>query len=166
MTSPDNATEFCRRLSEAVTVGTDAVEGVLKDLLLHADGRAVGLWRVAGDRLVCLGFAACDDMPEDVEREFRELTASVPLERIDLGIVQATVSREPTIAQRVSPDGRLAGSASWLVRFESESSLSAPFPPDGPPEGVLAVSSREQFDLDTGAGPLLLAIASTLQLPA
>lgn len=82
-------------------------------LLSDLDARAAGYWRVVGDRLEQIVFVGSPSLSEAVAVGFAEATRSVPLERVDLGIVKAAVLGEVEVshASELPPD---AGSGYWL----------------------------------------------------
>jgi hypothetical protein len=86
--------------------------------------RAAGWWRVSGDHLEQVAFAAAD-LPEEVAREFSEATRSVPLDRVDLGVVKAAVTGEVTVS-RVGDVLADTGSGHWLRRFGASRSVAVP----------------------------------------
>lgn len=155
--------ELAARLSAAVEDGA-GIEAVLADVLAELEGRAIGLWRVAGEQLVMLGFAAVADMPADVQRAFRESTGEISLSLVRFGIVKAVVTGEPTVMRAEDAVTSPAGSPGWLLRFDSSSSLSVPVRCDGGIVGVFAVSSRESFDPESGGGARLMSIAEALEM--
>lgn len=118
---------------------------ILSGLLNETAARAVGLWRVTGERLVALGFLAVSDMPTEVSRGFAAATAEVSLSQTGLGIVKAVLSQAPAIALEDPQTTGLPGSASWLVRFEARQSLSLPVIREGNVVGVIAVALPKEF---------------------
>ncbi len=100
---------------------------VLHGLLGRLNARAVGAWRVADDgrTLTQVAFAAAEDMPDDVATAFGSATRSVPLDRLDLGIVRATVSGQIVVVYAEQVSGAV-GSARWLREFGAERSVSLP----------------------------------------
>ena len=102
----------------------DIDEG-LAALRRRLGARAAGAWRVEGDRLVGLAFATTDDMPPEVAGRFRAMSASVPLDLRDLGIVAAALDgrRRVSHAAELPPD---AGSGLWLRAFAADRSVAVP----------------------------------------
>jgi hypothetical protein len=87
--------------------------------------RAAGAWRVEGNRLVGLAFDAAPDMPREVVEGFTGMSASVPLDLAELGIVAAVVEGR----RRVSRTAELlfdVGSAYWLRAFAADRSVAVP----------------------------------------
>ncbi|HEY2156011.1 MAG TPA: hypothetical protein VGH33_10300 [Isosphaeraceae bacterium] len=108
--------------------------------------RAAGAWRVEGDRLVQLAFDAADDMPPDVASAFAAATVFAPLDRRDLGIVEAAVrgERRVSLAANLPAD---AGSGYWLRAFGAGRSIAVPIAAgDGTIVGVVSVALAG-FDL-------------------
>jgi hypothetical protein len=101
-----------------ITAGLTAV-------LNATDARASGLWRVQGDRLILLGFAAAASLESRVARDFAEATRTVPLDRTGLGIVRAWNEGRPVVtwAHEQPAD---AGSGRWLRAFNAERSVAVP----------------------------------------
>lgn len=111
--------------------------GLLLDLLF---ARAAGVWRVESDRLVQVGFSSAATLDPEVARRFAEATLSVPLDRIELGIVGAVARGEVevSIADQLPPD---AGSGYWLRAFGALRSVAVPLRhPDGTVRAVAAVA--------------------------
>lgn len=100
---------------------------VLIGLLDRLDARAAGFWRVADDRrtLEQLAFTSAQDMPDEVAAAFAKATRSVPLDRVDLGIVQAATTGRMVVVHAEQISGA-TGSAHWLRRFGAERSISLP----------------------------------------
>ena len=100
---------------------------VLIGLLDRLNARAAGFWRVAKARqtLEQVAFASATDMPVEVASAFAEATRSVPLDRVDLGIVRATLSGQVEVVHAQQSSGA-TGSAAWLRRFGAERSVSLP----------------------------------------
>lgn len=142
------------RLSAALrqAAGSDTVEQASTETLAHAvmqliDGWAVGVWKVAGDQLLQLSFAADQQFDAQVAADFVEATRQVPLAETTLGIVNAVVNRRSAWAKATELEGELRRSAGWLGRFDAACSLSCPLTDsDGTPVGVLAVSWKELVD--------------------
>jgi hypothetical protein len=116
------------------------VEGLLADL----DARAAGWWisreTDEGPRLELLAFRGAADLPAEVARGFEEATASVPLDRLDLGIVRAAVESAPAVSVAMMLPSR-SGSGHWLHRFEALRSVAVPLVDgSGHLAGVLSVA--------------------------
>ncbi len=121
--------------ADAARVARDLVT-----LRIGLGARAAGAWEVEGDRLVRLAFAAADDMAAEVASAFTAATASVPLDRRDLGIVAAVEERvrKVSVASRLSPE---AGSGYWLRAFGADRSVAVPIArADGTIGGVVSVA--------------------------
>lgn len=108
----------------------------VRSLLIDLGARAAGCWRVEGDRLVQAAFVGAENLPVEVAREFATATSSVPLDRIELGIVRACVEGvvAVSIAAELPPD---VGSGLWLRRFGAERSVAVPIEGSG---GVVSVA--------------------------
>ncbi len=139
-----------------------AVRSALGRLLAVTDSRAAGLWRVQDGLLCQLGFEAVADMPVETQVEFRALTRSLGLEQTGYGIVKAAVTAEPTIGRLDPQETGLAGSANWLVRFESQQSLAMPIRTGGRIRGVVAISRAETFGLESDSAQILRQLAAGL----
>ena len=112
----------------------------LSSLRSRLDARAAGAWRVEGDRLIQLAFDAAPDLPADVAARFAAATVSVPLDRLDLGIVEAVVEarRAVFVVAELPPD---AGSGYWLRAFGADRSVAVPIlSRRGTVAGVVAVA--------------------------
>ena len=120
-----------------------SLDAPLRDLVIETKARAAGCWRLRDGHLELLGFGAAADMDEAVDRGFREATRRVPLDRLGLGIVKAAVTGQPTIGRRDPADNSLEGSATWIARFQAQTSLAVPIRRANQSEiaGVLAVST-------------------------
>lgn len=117
------------------------------DVMQLINGWAVGAWKVAGDQLLQLSFAADKQFDAQVAADFVEATRKVPLAETTLGIVNAVVNRRSAWARSTELEGDLRRSAGWLGRFEAACSLSCPLTDaQGVPVGVLAVSWKELVD--------------------
>jgi hypothetical protein len=117
--------------------------GIARELAALRTGlgaQAAGAWRVEGDRLVQLDFDAADDMPEEVAPGFAAATAFVPLDRLDLGIVEAAVRGERRVSLASTlPAG--AGSGYWLRAFGADRSVAVPIAAsDGTILGIVSVA--------------------------
>jgi hypothetical protein len=97
----------------------------LSELIVKLDARAAGWWERAGDSLTLVAFARADDLPAEVADAFVEATRSVPLDRLDLGIVRAAVGGRVIVSRvkELPPD---AGSSVWLNRFRAKRSVATP----------------------------------------
>lgn len=147
--------------SKSLQSGTSA-DQALDEYLAATNSRAVGLWRLAGDELHVIGFRGHPTMPEDVVEGFAAATEVVTLQQTGLGIVKAAVSQQPTVALLATSGGTLAGSASWLERFESVQSLAVPIIRSGRVRGVLALSTAYAFGPDHAAWLLTTRLAERL----
>ncbi len=130
----------------------------LGHLLDWTEGRAIGLWQQQANQLRQLAFVASSDMPFSVQTAFCAATALVPISATNLGIVAAHIATKPVLALAQDLTGPLDGSANWLVRFQSASSISIPVTLPGqtgeePVQFVLALASGPTpFSVDTGIG--------------
>ncbi len=117
----------------------------LHQFVLETNSRAAGLWRLRDKHLEMIGFASVDDMPRETDRGFREVTGRVSLAQNQFGIVRAVNTNSPTLAQRDPRDTGLTGSASWLVKFECQTSLAIPLrdPATQAIIGAIAVSTTD-----------------------
>src|SRR3569623_438685 len=104
------------------------VQHPLELLLPATAARAVGLWCVAGDSLLGLGFFAHPEMDPQTALDFATSTERVGLDQLGLGIVKAAVSRAPAVAE-LSPSNTLGASASCLERFGARQSFAVPVMP-------------------------------------
>ena len=132
----------------------------LAALRLRLDARAAGAWRVEGARLVGLAFDAAPDMPSEVAGRFAAMTASVPLDRPELGIVAAVVEarRVVSVAADLPPD---AGSGYWLRAFGADRSVAVPIVgEDGAVVGVVSVALLGEAPTDDEVEALLREAAS------
>ena len=110
--------------------------------------RAAGWWRVRGDRLEQVAFAAAADMPAEVARGFAEATRSVPLSLSALGIVKAAVGARVVVSRAAGlpPDH---GSGLWLRRFTAARSVAVPVSDDtGAVRRVVSVALHEASPAD------------------
>ncbi len=100
-------------------------DGRVEALRVRFGARAAGWWRVAGDRLERVAFAAAGDLPGGVAGEFAEATRSVPMGEADLGIVRAAASGAAVVsaADDLPAD---SGSGLWLRRFGAARSVAVP----------------------------------------
>lgn len=140
-------TDLDRRLIAAFRNG-QSLDALLRELVVETNARAAGCWRLRDEHLELLGFGAATDMEEAVDHGFRAATQCVALDQIGLGIVQAAVSNGPAIGRRDPTDGHLDGSATWIARFEANTSLAVPIRclPQREVVGVLAVSTAAIVD--------------------
>lgn len=120
-----------------------SLDAPLRELVIETKARAAGCWRVHNEHLALLGFGAAVDMDEAVDCGFREATRRVPLDQLGLGIVKAVVTGQPAIGRRDPADTSLDGSATWIARFQAQTSLAVPIRLVNSNEvaGVLAVST-------------------------
>jgi hypothetical protein len=97
----------------------------LAELRVDLGARAAGFWWHAGDWLEQVAFTASPALDPEVGRAFAEGTRSVPLARLDLGIVRAAVSGEPAVSRAAElPDDE--GSGHWLRAFGADRSVAVP----------------------------------------
>ena len=103
----------------------NGVDSRVEALRARLDARAAGLWRVVGDRIELLAFAAAADMPREVAERFAAASRAVGLDRRDLGVVNAVAERSPavSIAGRLPVD---VGSGYWLRAFGAARSVAVP----------------------------------------
>ena len=101
-------------------------------------------------------------MPADVIEAFAAATRVVSLQQTGLGIVNAAVTQQPTVALLAVNGGRLPGSASWLERFEAVQSLAVPIMAKGRVRGVLALSTAYAFGPDHAAWLLTMNLAERI----
>lgn len=87
--------------------------------------RAAGWWRLAGDSLEQVAFAASPEMPAEVALGFTEATRSVPLSSTQLGIVRAQATGEVAVSRLEDSDPD-QGSGLWLRRFGASRSVAVP----------------------------------------
>ncbi len=141
-----------------------SLDGPLRGLVVETEARAAGCWRLHDGHLELLGFGAADDMDETVDRGFREATRRVPLDQLGLGIVKAAVTGQPAIGRRDPTDNSLEGSATWIARFQAQTSLAVPIrlSNHGEVVGVLAVSTAAVVHPVHPLWSLLLELADQL----
>lgn len=128
-----------------LSIDSDKTVRLVESLRAEFEGRASGLWEVDGEgnRLIQLAFAPSPDMPDEVARAFAEATRSIPLDRLDLGVVKAWADRLPAIsvAEQLPAE---TGSGHWLRAFGAERSVAVPL---GDTEGsvwaVLSIALAE-----------------------
>ncbi len=118
---------------------------LIESLRADFNGRASGLWEVdvEGNRLIQVAFAPAPDMPVEVAQAFAKATQSIPLDRLDLGVVKAIVDRSPavSIAKQLPAE---AGSGYWLRAFGAERSLAVPLrDSEGKIRAVLSIALPE-----------------------
>ena len=120
-----------------------SLDAPLRELVIETNARAAGCWRLQDGHLELLGFGAAADMDEAVDRGFREATRRVALDQLGLGIVKAAVTGQPAIGRRDPSDSHLDGSATWIARFQAQTSLAVPIRLMNSNDiaGVLAVST-------------------------
>lgn len=153
------------QLVEAFRAGlTDPIDlSQSLDLLLTATGgNAIGMWRRIGGDLHRLGFRRDAQFPDDVAEEFAATTQVVSLEKTGLGIVHATLTKQPAVALLVSDGGSLPGSGRWLERWGSVQSLSVPVLQNNETVAVLALSTRFRFSDKDRTWTLTVALAKRL----
>ena len=153
------------QLVDAFQAGsTDATQLVAAlDLLLVATGgNAVGIWRRVDHELRVLGFICDAAFPQSVATDFVAATKLVSLDQTGLGIVHATLTRQPAVALLPSQGGLLPGSGGWLERFGSVQSLSMPIFSGKTVMGVLALSTRFRFESADRTWKLLADLAPRL----
>lgn len=139
-----------------------SVDDALDVYLEATNSRAVGCWRQVDDELQVVGFRGHPTMPANVVEGFAEATRVVNLQQTGLGIVKAAVSQQPTVALLATSGGTLAGSATWLERFESVQSLAVPIIRDNRVRGVLALSTAYLFGPDHSSWQLTTQLADRL----
>lgn len=154
-----------RQIAQALRGGSaldDIIDTALKDLIALTDSRAVGLWRVEGEALLLVGFAAKPDMPKDIQKSFADATRKVSLTQTRLGIVSAVLARAPAVAVvNAGPEG-LVASAGWLAKFEAVQSLSVPILHQAKIIGVLALSTANPFAEGDEIWQLLTGLAERI----
>src|SRR4051794_29233441 len=97
----------------------------LAELRLELEGRAAGYWWHAGQWLEQVAFAASPALDADGGARFGEATRSVPLSRVELGIVRAALAGEPAVSRAEELPGD-DGSGYWLRAFGAERSVAVP----------------------------------------
>ena len=115
----------------------------LSCLVVETKSRASGCWRIQHGFLNLVGFGRASDMPDDVSRGFQLATRCVSLDQLGLGIVKAAVTAQPAVGRRDAQSTGLDGSASWIAKFASNTSLAVPIRNNESQIviGVLAVST-------------------------
>ncbi len=143
---------------------SQSLDAPLRELVIETNARAAGCWRLHVGHLELLGFGAAADMDETVDRGFREATRRVPLDQLGLGIVKAVVTAQPAIGRRDPADNSLDGSATWIARFQAQTSLAVPIRLMNSNEivGVLAVSTAAIVDPAHPLWTLLIKLAGQL----
>lgn len=136
----------------------------LRCLVVATNARAAGCWRLHNGHLELLGFGVAADMDTAVDRGFRDTTRRVPLDQLGLGIVKAAVTGQPAIGRRDPSDNGLDGSATWIARFEAQTSLAVPIRLMNSNEvaGVLAVSTADIVHPEHPLWSLLVELADRL----
>ena len=131
-----------QQLIDALRSG-QSLDDPLRELVVETNARAAGCWRLRDEHLELLGFGTAADMDEAVARGFREATRRVALDQLGLGIVKAAVTGQPAIGRRDPADNSLDGSATWIARFQAQTSLAVPIRLVNSNDivGVLAVST-------------------------
>jgi GAF domain-containing protein len=154
---------LAQKLIDTFRIGK-SLDGPLRELVVETNARAAGCWRLRDEHLELLGFGAAADMEEAVDRGFREATRRVALDQLGLGIVKAAVSGQPTIGRRDPADNSLDGSATWIARFQAQTSLAVPIRRVKSNEvvGVLAVSTADVVHPEHPLWRLLTEIADQL----
>ncbi|CAN5647577.1 hypothetical protein BH23PLA1_BH23PLA1_10840 [soil metagenome] len=120
-------------------------------------GRASGLWVMDHEnrRLRQVVFAPAPDLPAEVASTFANATRSVPLDRLDLGIVRAVADREPavSVAEHLPAD---SGSGRWLRAFGAKRSVAVPLiDGEGIVQAVLSVALPEHPAEDSTVAALV-----------
>ena len=139
----------------------DSVRDRLAALRDRLDGRAAGIWKVEGDRLVQVAFDPAPDLPREVAEGFAAATVAVDLARLELGIVEAAVSGRVAVSVAASlPAG--AGSGYWLRAFGAARSVAVPVPgEDGPVALVVSVALGLEPPNEAVAATILDAFRGT-----
>ena len=139
------AEEFCDAWDAKVLM-----DELLFRLVEQTASRAAGCWRLDRQILHLAWFGYARDMPHDVSQGFQDATRSVPLNQLGLGIVKAAVTEQPAIGRRDAGMTGLGGSASWIVRFDANTSLAVPIRNEAVDRvvGVLAVSTADWIEPD------------------
>lgn len=111
----------------------------LADLRDRLGARAAGAWKVSGDRLEQLAFAAAPDLPREVADRFAAATRSVELRRVELAIARAAATGQVvvSIAAELPED---AGSGYWLRAFGARRSVAVPMVGPGGVARVVSVA--------------------------
>lgn len=144
---PPSTLDAIGHLFAAAQAGQGSFVEPIMVFLQACEARAVGLWQRQGNDLIQLGYASCPDMAPDVHRDFSEGTKKVSLSQTGLGIVRATLTKEPAVATLEPEKTGLPGSAGWLARFGALESLACPILiPNGEVGWVFAVSAAYRFE--------------------
>jgi len=141
-------------------------DALMKRLVDETASRAAGCWRIENGHLVLVGFGTVSDMSDEISEGFQAATRRVRLDQLGLGIVRATVTRKPTIARRDPKLTGLDGSASWIVRFDCQSSLAIPIvdPQNESVVGALAVSTTDSLEENDAVWRTMCDLANQLGL--
>jgi len=161
-------TPIAEKIAGDIAAALREGDAAAQDALLAAAGaRATGLWRLEGAFLVLAGFRAVPEMDPEVVRAFQAATARVPLDRRELGIVEAAVAGAPAAARAGPPGGHdgagRGGSPGWLVRFGAAQSLAVPVLRGGRVSAVIAISRAEPFPRGSPPWTLLEDVAAALE---
>lgn len=102
------------------------LEAPLQGLLESLDAVATGVWRVGSETMDLVAFAHGPSLSAHDAKKFRQATARVPLDRVDLGVVQAALTSVPavSVAWELRPE---AGSGYWLRVFQASRSVACAF---------------------------------------
>ena len=121
-------------------------------LRCQVNARAAGWWRIEGDQVVLVAFDAAPDMPPEVRAGFVRATSSVPLSRVELGVVRAAVSGSVAVS-RLEDSPPDSGSGLWLRRFAASRSVAVPIA-----GGVVSVALGDTPDDDAVARTIRAAM--------
>jgi len=137
----------------------DALEARVAAFLKALDGRAAGLWRVRGDRLILVAFLPAPGLDPEVAAGFAAATAEVALARVEFSIVLAATTGAPAVIE-VDDESAVAGSRLWLRRLGADRSVALPLRAgaDFPVGGVLSIALRGD-----DPGPVGVAAAARAQ---
>ncbi|MBM4076708.1 MAG: GAF domain-containing protein [Planctomycetes bacterium] len=143
MNGQHDESENMRDMIRQGTLGT-----YLNEFVRSTNSRAAGLWKLVNSHLELMAFGAAIDMPAEVSQGFQDVTRRVSLDENHFGIIRAVNTKQPTIARRDPGDTGLTGSASWHVKFGTESSLAIPVrhPDTGEIIGAIAVATKEVLE--------------------
>lgn len=133
------------------------MDELLSRFVVETKSRAAGCWRMVHGKLSLVGFGCAADMSDEVSQGFQEATRLVGLHQRGLGIVKAVVANQPTIALRDPTTTGLPNSASWIVRFDANSSLAVPIHSGSVIVGAVAVSTAAVIEHHD---PIWMAIVS------
>jgi hypothetical protein len=142
----------------------DNARELVAEILSELGASAAGLWRIDGERLVQVAFAASTELDEAVARDFEEATRSISLDRTNLGVVIAVRSGKivPLHSGEIPDD---AGSGLWLNRFRAARSVAMPIADaEGKIIGGLAASFASMTPDDQTVGSRLRELASAAGL--